>query len=120
MATGTVISEAPNARAKASARRSSSGNADAPVDGVGDDGGALEPDYVVDRIVHRAPGCPACELAERGRVRLAAAELLEALVVRVHVRDEAHIGSRVRAGDHPPGKGEDRDRGVAADVEYPS
>src|ERR671922_1917042 len=117
MATGTVISAAPNPMAKARARRSSSGKADPPAR-FGGRCGALVRDHVVDRIIHSTLRLPAGQLTQSSRVRLTSPELLEALVVRLAVRDQADLRRRVGACDHPLRELVDRDLAVEADVEH--
>src|SRR5919109_5122590 len=99
MAIGTVISAAPNPTAKATARRSSSGKADPPAR-FGGRCGALVRDHVVDRVIHSTLRLPAGQLTQCSRVRPAPAELLEALVVGLAVRDQVDLRLRVGACDH--------------------
>src|ERR671925_421030 len=113
MATGTVISAAPNPMAKASARRSSSGKTDPPAR-FGARCGALVHDHVVDRIIHSTLRLPAGQLAQRSRVRPAPTELLEPLVVGLAVRDQVDLRLRVGACDHPLRELVDRDLAVEA------
>src|SRR5687768_5636911 len=75
-------------------------------------------DHVVDRVVHGPRGCPAGQLAEQARVRLAAAELLEAVLVGLLVGHEADAGAGARPLDDRAGELEDGDRGLGADVEH--
>src|SRR5215216_866116 len=96
-------------------RRASSGNRRAPAPA---DPALLVEDRVVDRVVDRPRRLPAGQGADRADVRLSPPELLEALAVRVLVRDE--LDARIAAGalDDPPSELDDRDLRVGADVEH--
>src|SRR5918995_2371038 len=98
MANGSVSWTSPAAVAKARMSRSSSGNLLGLQHGV--HASALVEDHVVDRVVDGALGLPSREARQQAGVRLPAAELLEALVVRLRVRHEADLGARARARDH--------------------
>src|SRR4051794_4685596 len=70
---------------------------------------ALVRDDVADRVVDRQVGAPAGELVDRGRVRLATAQLLEAHVVGILVRHKLDLGLRAGLLDDAPRQLDDRD-----------
>src|SRR5919205_449796 len=74
-------------------------------------------DHVVDRLVERSRDLPRGQLLELRGVRLAAAELLEALAVGGLVRDQAYARAAARPLDHTRGELDDRDLHGGADVE---
>src|SRR3954452_7651151 len=111
MTSGVTLYTTASATIRPTSRRTSSGN-----------GGALAPralvgDDVLDGVVDGQLRLPAGQLSYSGRVRLATAELLEALVVGLVVGHENDL--RVGSGvvDDAPRELDDRHLGGRPDVE---
>src|SRR5215207_4275017 len=111
MTIGVVLYTTVSATARPTTSLASGGNprALAPLALIGHD--------VIDGVVDRQLRLPAGQLVDRRRVRLAATELLEALVIGVFVWHEADLGTGAGVLDDPAGQLDDRDLRGGADVE---
>src|SRR4051794_4523717 len=109
MASGVAAYTIASAAVRPSAMRASGGKRRAPV------ALTLVRHDVPDRVVDGELGLPSRQRPERPRVRLAPAELLEAVLVGVLVGHEVDLGSRLRVVDHAPRELDDRDLGRRAD-----